>query len=274
MEDNSILHYYILSDSIGETAQKVAKASLVQFPNVTTVLHKYTFISNQETLHSILEDASEHDGLLFMTIVDANLAKYAEKYCIKTGLICYNLIQPFTLEIARRLGTEPTEITGAQYELSDEYFERIKAMEFCMTFDDGKDPKGLRDAEIVMLGISRTGKTPLSMYLGTLGYKVANLPLIPEKELTPILFEIDPKKIIGLMNSPVVINKHRETRMKEYGLGPGSKYASKNRVNDELAFAQKVYSDLGCPVINVADMSIEESASVIIEVMKLPQKLF
>lgn len=273
MENKTTLHYYILSDSIGETAQKVAKASLVQFPNITTVLHKYTFISNQSTLHTILEDAYEHDGLVFMTIVDNDLAKYAENFCVKTGLICYNLIQPFTLEIARRLNTEPSEITGAQYELSDEYFERIKAMEFCMAYDDGQDPKGLREADIVLLGISRTGKTPLSMYLGTMGYKVANLPLIPEKEVTPILYEIDRSKIIGLTNSPNIINKHRESRMQEYGVGPGSKYASKNRVNEELEYAYKLYTELDCPVINVADRSIEESASIVIETMNLPQKL-
>lgn len=273
MVENNILHYYILSDSIGETAQKVAKASLAQFPTIRTVSHKYTFISNHDTLHSILEDANENDGLVFMTIADAELAKFAEQYCIKTGLICYNLIQPFTLEIARRLGTEPSAISGAQYELSEEYFERIRAMEFCMAYDDGKDPKGLREAEIVLLGISRTGKTPLSMYLGTLGYKVANLPLIPEKEITPILYEIDPKKIIGLTNSPNIINKHRESRMKEYGIGAGSKYASKQRVSEELAYANEIYERLGCPVINVADRSIEESASIVMELMNLPQKI-
>lgn len=273
MNNNKVLHYYILSDSIGETAQKVAKASFAQFPNVTTVSHKYTFISNHETLQSILEDANEHDGLVFMTIADAELAKFAEKYCIKTGLICYNLIQPFTLEIARRLETEPSAISGAQYELSEDYFDRIRAMEFCLAYDDGKDPKGLREAEIVILGISRTGKTPLSMYLGTLGYKVANLPLIPEKEVTPILYEIDPKKVIGLMNSSAVINIHRESRMKEYGIGTGSKYASKTRVNEELEYAHKIYEELGCPIINVSDRSIEESASIVMEVMNLPQRI-
>lgn len=266
------LHIYILSDSIGETALKVARASLAQFPTAKTVLHKFTFISNKETLQSILNEAYEVDGLLFMTIVDSELTKLAEAFCIKTGLICYNLIQPFTLEIERRVGVEASAIAGAQYELSEEYFDRIRAIEFCIVNDDGKEPKGLLEAEIIILGISRTGKTPLSMYLGTLGYKVANLPLIPEKEITPYIFDVDPQKIIGLTNNAKLINKHRESRMIEYGIGTGSHYASTERVQEELNYAHNIYNKLNCPVINVADRSIEESAGIILELLDLPIK--
>ena len=264
-----ILHYFILSDSIGETAQKVARAALVHFPSAKTVLHKYTFISNIEKIDEITHDALKYDGLIFMTIANSDLAKYVEQKCIETGLICYNLIQPFTLEIQRRLGIEATSLAGAQHELSDEYFDRIEAMEFCMKYDDGKDPKGIGEAEIVLLGISRTGKTPLSMYLATLGYKVCNLPLIPENELPDILFEINKSKIIGLTNNVSVVNKHREIRMLEYGIPEGSRYASSERVQQELDYADEVYRTLGCPVIKVADRSIEESAHIISEIMKL-----
>lgn len=271
---NQTLHYFILSDSIGETAQKVAKAALVQFPTAKTVLHKYTFISNVNKLDEILHDATKHDGLLFMTIADPELAGYVEKHCIETGLICYNLIQPFTLEIQRRTGIEASHLAGVQHELSDEYFDRIRAMEFCMKFDDGKDPSGIGEAQIVLLGISRTGKTPLSMYLATLGYKVCNLPLIPENELPEILFEINPSKIIGLTNNINVVNKHREIRMLEYGIPKGSRYASPTRVKKELEYADEVYQTLGCPVINVADRSIEETAHIISEIMKLTPLTF
>lgn len=271
---NQTLHYFILSDSIGETALKVARAALVHFPSAKTVLHKYTFISNIEKIDEITHDALKYDGLLFMTIADSDLAKYVEKKCIETGLICYNLVQPYTLEIQRRLGIAPTSLVGAQHELSDEYFDRIEAMEFCMKYDDGKDPKGIGEAEIVLLGISRTGKTPLSMYLASSGYKVCNLPLIPENELPDILFEISKSKIIGLTNNVSVVNKHREIRMLEYGMPEGSRYASSERVSQELAYADEVYRKLGCPVINVADRSIEESAHIISEIMKLVPHAF
>lgn len=266
------LHIYILSDSIGETAHKVAKSALAQFPTAKTVLHKFSFISNPERLKSILEDAHKVDGLVFMTVVDSELAKQAEAFCIKTGLICYNLIQPFTLEIERRTGKTASAVIGAQYELSEEYFDRIKAIEFCLANDDGKDPKGFLDAEIVILGVSRTGKTPLSMYLGTRGYKVANLPLIPEKEISPYIYEIDRRRIVGLTNDAETIHRHRENRMREYGISSATQYASTERVNAELAYADKIYSQLDCPVIHVDDRSIEESATIILELLDIPLK--
>lgn len=264
------LHYFILSDSIGETAIKVAKSVLAQFPTAHTILHKYNFISSKTQLQTILEEAKQVDGLLFMTIVDNDLASYTEKYCVETGLICYNLIQPFCLEIERRLGTPPTSIAGAQHELSDQYFKRVKAIEFCINYDDGQDLEGLKYADIVLLGISRTGKTPLSMYLGTLGYKVLNIPIIPENTPPKELEDFDSRKIIGLINDVDIINKHREQRMIEYGMGPGSNYASKERIQEELNFAKTFYQELDCLIVNVADRSIEESASIILDQLGLP----
>lgn len=267
---SNTLHYFILSDSIGETAIKVAKSVLAQFPTARTILHKYNFISSKTQLQTILEEAEKVDGLLFMTIVDNDLAAYTEKYCIETGLICYNLIQPFSLEIERRLDLSPTAKAGAQHELSDQYFKRVKAIEFCMAYDDGQDLDGISHADIILLGISRTGKTPLSMYLGTLGYKVLNIPIIPENSPPKELYEIDSQKIIGLINDVETINKHREQRMMEYGMGTGSKYASKERIQEELDFAKDLYQSLNCFIVNVADRSIEESSSIILDHLGLP----
>ena len=266
------LHYYIISDSAGETALKVAKSVLSQFPTAETVLHRFTFIHDKSQLEEILNQANQDDGLIFMTIVDMNLAHYVEKFCIKTGLICYNLIQPFMLEIQRRLNIKPSVKPGAQHELTDKYFARVKAIEFCLNYDDGKDMSGINEADIILLGISRTGKTPLSMYLGTLGYKVLNIPIIPEKEPPKELFNIPAYKIIGLTNDVKLINRHREKRMLECGLGRGSKYASNSRIEFELEFAKSLYQKLGCQTLNVAERSIEESASIIIDLLDLPAK--
>ncbi|WP_124059568.1 pyruvate, water dikinase regulatory protein [Vaginisenegalia massiliensis] len=266
------LHYFIISDSIGDTALKVARAALAQFPSVNAVCHKYHFVENNQQLQAILEEANKCDGLIFMTIADDPKAKLVEEYCIETGLICYNLIQPYTLEIQRRTGLNPSAETGAQYVLSDEYFKRVKAMEFCITYDDGKDPKGFIEAEIVLLGISRTGKTPLSMYLANLGYKVANLPLVPEIEPPELLYTIDRKKIVGLTNLPKVVNIHRMTRMREYGMSETSRYASIERVEQELKYADEIYAQLKCPVLNVANNSVEESASMIVDMLRLPSR--
>lgn len=264
------LHYFIISDSIGETALKVAKSVFAQFPAAHTILHKYNFIASKAQLQTILEEAESVDGLLFMTIVDDDLANYTERYCVETGLICYNLIQPFALEIERRLDMAPSNKAGAQHELSDQYFKRVKAIEFCIAYDDGQDLEGLDHADIVLLGISRTGKTPLSMYLGTLGYKVLNIPILPENTPPQQLYQMDREKIIGLINEPEIINRHREQRMDEFGMGKGSKYASLERVQEELDFASKLYQELDCFVVNVADRSIEESASIILDHLGLP----
>ena len=164
---------------------------------------------------------------------------------------------------------KPTKIIGAQHELSDRYFDKIRAMEYCMSFDDGKDPKGFEEADIILLGVSRTGKTPLSMYLAMLGYKAANLPLIPENELPEILFKLDPNKIVGLTNRVEVINQHRDARMREYGITSPTKYASFDRIQEEFDFAQEVYKRIGCQTLDVSQRSIEESAAIILKMLDL-----
>ena len=268
-QQNPTLHLFIVSDSIGETANRFAKAALAQFPDVNTVLHKTMFISNQEALDQVLIQAKDLNAIIILTLADANLATYAEDYCKSHHISLFNLIQPLTQVITEKTGLQPTHKIGALHDLSAKYFDRVKAMEFCMMYDDGKDPKGFEEADIVLLGISRTSKTPLSMYLGNLGYKVANLPLIPENKVPEVIFSLDPKKIVGLTTSSQVVNTHREIRMKEYGMPEGTRYASMERVTMELAFAQDLFDRLGCLVVNTADRSIEETASIIIQELGL-----
>ena len=269
---NNKIDFYIISDSIGETASKLAKAAIAQFPTVTTVLHKFMFISNKESADEILKEATKRNGILLLTLVNNELAEYIENYCEQHKLTYFNIMKPVLNEITKRTSKGPSKIVGAQHDLSEEYFERVSAMEFCMRYDDGKDPNGLIEADIVLLGISRTSKTPLSMYLGNMGYKVANLPLIPENTIPKVLYEIDPKKIVGLTTSDTVVNLHRENRMKEYGLSSGTKYASMERVNEELKFSSELYQKLGCLVVNTAERSIEESASIIVQSLGLTNK--
>jgi len=226
-------------------------------------------IANINDLDIALEDAAAHDGLIFMTMIDNEMAAYAERFFNKHQLTYYNLIQPIVDEIGYRINMKPSKIIGAQHELSDRYFDKIRAMEYCMSFDDGKDPKGFEEADIILLGVSRTGKTPLSMYLAMLGYKAANLPLIPENELPEILFKLDPNKIVGLTNRVEVINRHRDARMREYGITSPTKYASFDRIQEEFDFAQEVYERIGCQTLDVSQRSIEESAAIILKMLDL-----
>lgn len=262
-------HFYVMSDSVGETGEKLARSIQAQFPTARIVLHKNIFITNIETVDEILEEATKNNGIVLVTITNRELADHVVNVCSDRGILCYNLLQTFTDIIQERTGIKPTEIPGAQHELSPEYFNRIQAIEFTMNFDDGKDPKGILEADIVILGISRTGKTPLSMYLATNGYKVCNIPLIPENEPPKELFECEPNKIIGLTNDAPVVNQHRVIRMQKYGMGMKSRYASIERVQEELDFSNQLYRKLKCPVINVANRSIEESASIILDMLSL-----
>ena len=270
--DNQLLHIHIISDSIGATATKVAQATVAQFPEMEYEIHKHILIENEQQLIEALESAKHTHGIIFMTISNSHQAYIAEAFAAENNLVIHNLIQPFTKDIEQRTGIKPVGLKGSQFELSDQYFNRIKAIEFTLNNDDGKNPEALKEADIVILGVSRTGKTPLSMYLGTLGYKVTNLPLIPEKEITPILFEIPSSKIVGLTNNADIICNHRQKRMSEFGLSSATRYASKERVDEELAYAESIYQKLQCPVINVSERSIEESSVIILDVLNLPHK--
>lgn len=153
--------------------------------------------------------------------------------------------------------------------MDESYFRRIAAIEFAVKYDDGKDPgKGIKEAELVLIGISRTSKTPLSMYLANRNVKVANVPLVPEIPVPKEVYEIDPKKIIGLTNSPEVLNNVRTTRLKTLGLSSNANYAKLDRILEELEYSEKVMRKIGCPVINVANKAIEETASDILDIMK------
>lgn len=268
-QDKLTLHYFIISDSIGETAIKLANSIFAQFPSADTQVHKYTFVQDPDSLLEILQEAQAMEGVIFMTVADPDLAQSTEDFCNQAGLLCYNLLQPYLEEIQRRTGLAPSQEVGAQHQLSEEYFRRVEAMEFMMTYDDGKDPKSLHEAEVVLLGISRTSKTPLAMYMATQGYKVTNIPLLLEKDVPELLFQIDRNKIIGLTSDLNVLSKHRRNRLIEYGLPLSSQYGDEYRIQAELDFAEDLYRDLGIPVINVADRSIEETASIIIDILNL-----
>ena len=146
-----------------------------------------------------------------------------------------------------------------------EYFNRIEALEFAVTYDDGKDPAGFLKADLVLLGISRTSKTPLSLFLANRGYKVANLPLVPKAQIPAEIYKVDPNKIFGLTNDPEILNGIRRERMISYGLDPDTHYSNIDNIESELNFANELYKKLGCPVINVAHKSIEETAMIITE---------
>lgn len=263
--ENNELHFFIISDSVGETGRKVVEAVLAQFPDTPTQLHHYPFIRKEEDLLPILDEAKRMNGIIVHTLVVDDLHNYADNFCEREGLQCFDILKDLVGGIIARTGRQPERRPGALHTLDDDYFNRISAIEFAVKYDDGKDPKGLLEADLVLLGVSRTSKTPLSMFLANQKIKVANLPIMPEAAIPEELWSVNPKKIVGLTNDMDTLINFRKERLRAYGLPVEAAYADIERVKRELKFAHDLYTHLGCFIINVAHRSIEETAAIIRE---------
>lgn len=260
---------FIISDSLGETARAIAKASIYQFENHESWnIRRFPYVNNIELLKSVLIQAKENDALIMYSLVSEELVKFAREYCYENRLVYMDLLSSIIEKMSIKSGMKPLRESGLIRKMDKSYFNRVEAIEFAVKYDDGKDPRGVLKADLVLLGISRTSKTPLSMYLANRHIKVANIPLVPEVPIPKEVEEVDPKRIIGLTNSPETLNRIRGERLKAMGLSGSANYAKLDRILEELEYADKVMKRIKCPVINVANKAIEETAGIILDIMK------
>ena len=185
-----------------------------------------------------------------------------------------DIIGPMLAGVGTLTDTEPTLKAGMIHQLDEEYFKRVEAIEFAVKYDDGKNPMGFLKADIVIVGVSRTSKTPLSMYLAHKRIKAANLPLVPEVSLPPELFQIPARKIVGLIIDPFKLNFIRSERLRSMGLDANASYANIERINEELEYARGVMRRLHCPIIDVSSKAIEETANLVMEIVKRNKELY
>lgn len=274
MSSQSTINFYVISDSVGGTASQLGQAAMTQFPDADIKVSAYPFIRGTDTLISILEKAVSDDAIVLHTLVNEELNQTAHLFCKEHGLVCFDPLSPIISELEKRSELAPIQKPGALHLLDETYFNRIKAIEFAVKFDDGRDPKGFLEADIVLLGISRTSKTPLSMFLANQNYKVANLPLVPEAHIPEQIFQVDPKKIVGLTSDRKALNSIRRERMLTYGMNPDTEYSKLDRIDRELAYAKKLYDKLNCLVINVSNKSIEETAAIIVNTLQIEHKKY
>lgn len=254
----------IISDSAGETAFNNAQAAAVQFPGAEINYRRYPFITDQKKLDKTLDEIEQYPNLVIVySLVDEKLQLPIIKYAREHKAKYIDILSPIIETISQTTHLKPEGLVGANHQLTTKYFNRISAMEFAVMYDDGKDPRGFLEADVVLLGVSRTSKTPLSLLLANKGLKVANLPLVPQTHIPKEIYEIDPNKIIGLTNDPKVLNRIRRQRMISYGMDPDTTYSNMDSINEELESAMALYKKLGCFVINVAERSIEETAALI-----------
>lgn len=259
---------YILSDSVGETGEQVARAAISQFNAGSYETRKFPYITEREQINEILEEARTEKCIIVYTIVIDELKRFLEARAHELGIITIDLMTPIIDAIKELVGLEPKKEAGIIRRLDEDYFKKIEAVEFAVKYDDGKDNRGVKKADIVLVGISRTSKTPLSMYLAHKNLKVANVPLVPEVPVPDELFEVDIKKVIGLTANPIKLNEIRQERLKALGLNDTANYASMERILKEIEYSENLMKKLGCPVIDVSNKAVEETAGIILEITK------
>jgi regulator of PEP synthase PpsR (kinase-PPPase family) len=261
---------YVLSDATGETATLMLKAALVQFKEDDINFFRYKNVRNKVQLLSILDHLPDSDGLLVHTLVSKNLRKIINEESRLRGLLTVDLLGPtlHALEYYFEKQSDSVENPGGLRTVDETYFKKIEAIEYTVKYDDGKCLDRLDQADIVLVGISRTSKTPLSIYLSYKGLKVANIPMVKDQELPKELFDIEQKKIVGLSIELEALRRIRKKRLEKFGQDPEGSYASLKNISDEITFSEKIFSEnRRWPVINVTDRALEETASEIARVV-------
>ena len=245
---------YACSDSLGETAERVARAAASQYDKQEFNIIRVPYIRSEQQIEELVCKAEAHNAMICYTIISPTLRRKLRELTKSANVTVVDIIGPMLAGVGTLTDTEPTLKAGMIHQLDEEYFKRVEAIEFAVKYDDGKNPMGFLKADIVIVGVSRTSKTPLSMYLAHKRIKAANLPLVPEVSLPPELFQIPARKIVGL--------------------DANASYANIERINEELEYARGVMRRLHCPIIDVSSKAIEETANLVMEIVKRNKELY
>ncbi|WFA09560.1 pyruvate, water dikinase regulatory protein [Tissierella sp. Yu-01] len=264
---NSHLTIYILSDSIGETGELIARAAVRQFKSDKYEIKKFPFIKGKDKIKEILLDAKNELSIIIYTTVNEENRDFIEELGIEYNIPTIDVMTPPLNAFESVLGYPPKREAGLIRRLDENYFKKVEAVEFTVKYDDGKDPRGVKKADICLVGVSRTSKTPLSMYLAHKNFKVANIPLVPEVPVSKEIFEKDNKRVFGLIADPDKLIEIRKERLKALGLDYTANYANVERIKQEIEYSKSIMEKLGCTVIDVSTRAIEETATIIIEHM-------
>ena len=259
------LHLHLLSDSTGETLEVIAKACLAQFEDVEVLRHLWPMVRSEGHLERVLDDIERRPGLVLYTLVNSNIRRELEQKTRRRGIHAVSVLDPVTHALSAILGQEAKGRPGRQHALDAAYFARVDAIQFTIAHDDGVGSENWEDADIVLAGVSRTSKTPTSIYLANRGYKVANIPLVPESPPPPNLFTLRHPLVVGLTTNPERLIQIRRNRLLSLNQAPETDYVDREAVNGELSFARRIFADNGWPVIDVTRRSIEETAFAIVK---------
>ncbi|MCF8475616.1 MAG: kinase/pyrophosphorylase [Pseudolabrys sp.] len=268
MSDTGYFHLHLVSDATGETLITVARAAAAQYANVSPVEHLYPMVRSKKQLDHALAEITDAPGLVLYTLLEEDLIESLENKCRDLGLPCMSVLGPILRLFQSYLGAETILRAGAQHVLNAEYFQRIDALNFTMMHDDGQHVSGLEDADVVLIGVSRTSKTPTSIYLANRGVKTGNVPLVPDVALPPEVERLKRPLVIGLYASPERIVQIRENRL--LGLNAhrdDDQYIDKTAVAKEVAYSRRLCGKHNWPIIDVTRRSIEETASAVMKLL-------
>ncbi|WP_027963462.1 pyruvate, water dikinase regulatory protein [Halalkalibacillus halophilus] len=260
--------FYIISDSVGETAELMTKAALSQFKNSEIRIQRIPYVDDVATIKETVLTAKETNGMIAYTLVKPELRKYISELSHEHEVVALDFLGPLLTELENHIGEAPVLQPGLVHKLDEDYYKRIEAIEFAVKYDDGRDAKGILKADLVLLGVSRTSKTPLSQFLAHKKLKVANVPLVPEVEPPEELFQVRPEKCIGLSISAEKLNHIRTERLKSLGLDGSANYATENRIQEEIDYFNKVVDKIGCRTVDVSTKAVEETANAILDEIK------
>ncbi|WP_370534628.1 pyruvate, water dikinase regulatory protein [Methyloceanibacter sp.] len=257
-------HLHMISDATGETLITIAKAVRVQYAQVRAIEHLHPLVRSQRELERVLKDVEAAPGIVLYTIFNRALADHLEAECKRMNIPCVAALKPILQVFESYLGTKSTPTVGGQHVLDADYFRRIEALNFTMMHDDGHLPQNLNDADIIVVGISRTSKTPTAIYLANRGFKTANVPLVPGLLVPPEL-ELPTKAfVVGLVASPERISQVRQNRVIEQAHNHLDEYVDREAIAAEIAQTRQLCARHGWPIIDVTRRSIEETAAAIL----------
>ncbi|GGB38715.1 putative pyruvate, phosphate dikinase regulatory protein [Sphingomonas metalli] len=262
------LHLHLLSDSTGETLENIAKAALAQFDDVETVRHFWPMVRTEAHLERILQEIAQNPGLVVYTLVNPATRRILETRCSTLGLPAVAPLDPVSDALSAMLGQQAKARPGRQHALDAAYFARVDAIQWTIAHDDGIAWEEWEEADILLAGVSRSSKTPTSIYLANRGYKTANIPIVVESPPPRALFALRRPLVVGLTTSADRLIQVRRNRLLSLNQQPDTPYVEEEAVQREIAFARRMFADQGWPVIDVTRRSIEETAAAVVSLFQ------
>jgi hypothetical protein len=260
-------HMHLISDATGETLNTVARAATAHYAQYQPIEHIYALVRTPKQLQRVIAEIERQPGVVLFTIVDAALRKLLEQKCEELAVPCISILDPVIASLAAYLNAESRPQVGRQHALNSEYFRRIDALNFTMAHDDGQHPQGLAKADVILVGVSRTSKTPTSIYLANRGIKTANVPIVPDIEPPDDLLKADGPLIVGLIATPERIAQIRRHRLLSLNESRETVYVDQKAITEELMTMRKLCQRHNWPMIDVTRRSIEETAAAVINLL-------